>query len=196
VVVIIAGVLIIAGAAWTAIGRSPGQPTSPPAAGEGTSEDAGPSPPPPPPPRPPPPAPAGLTPAERARLEALRTEMQTEVDAEKAAYRKIYRDRAVLLRMLKKNLLKFLMKKWLETQKFIRMDPMEVLQAMGEEVTPDSLKIMERVFEMHDTSRDTDIVVEMKNQLDAMQAEMQERIRNVRYLQQEIHKIDATLAGR
>jgi hypothetical protein len=211
---IIAGLLIVAGAAWMAIRRGRATPTSapeeePPAespvapapiepAAASPDITRAPSPPAPSPqaPAPPPrPLPKALTPAERARLEALRAEMQEEVDAERAAYLHTKSARSTLVRLNKKNLMKFIMKQGLESQKYIRADPVEVLMAMGEEVTPDSLKIMERIFEKHDTSQDTDIVVELKRQIDAMQAEMQQHIDNVRHLRHEIDKIDTTLAG-
>jgi hypothetical protein len=230
---IVAGLLIVAGAAWMAIRRGRTTPTSAPeeepamesvalpvqpapiepatASSDITPAPSTPAPQAPAPqvpqapaprapapqaPSPPPqPLPRPLTPAERARLEALRAEMQDEVNAERAAYLSAKSTRSTLVRLNKKNLMKFIMKQGLEVQKYVRADPVEVLMAMGEEVTPDSLKIMERIFEKHDTSRDTDIVVELKRQIDAKQAEMEQHIDNVRHLRHEIDKIDTTLAG-
>lgn len=199
---IIAGIVLGGGAAVTAIRRWSGQGTPPPAE-EATTAEPPPAPPevgippPAPPPAPPPPSPPPerLTATERARLENRRTEMRNEIDAEKAAYQKTKRDREALVRLLKKNLLKVFMKKALETQKFIRMDPGRVLDAIRDELTPDCLKIMDRIFQKHDASQDAKILEEIKNKVDQMQGEMQQHIDNVRYLQREIHQIDTTLAG-
>ena len=121
--------------------------------------------------------------------------MQDEIDAQRAAYQRTRQGRAVLVRIMKRNLLKFILKQGLEAQKFIRLDPTSVLEAVGEKLTPESLRVVDRLFQKHDMSKDSDIIVEAKRQVDAMQAEMQQHIENVRHLQQEIHAIDSTLAG-
>jgi len=121
--------------------------------------------------------------------------MQAEVAAQKAAYQKTKRERAVLVRIWKKNMLKIVMKQALKTREWVTLDPVEFLNNLRQEVTPDSLKVMERVFEKHDTSRDSSIVIEMKAEIDRMKAAMQENIDNVRHLLREIAKINQTLAG-
>jgi predicted nucleic acid-binding Zn-ribbon protein len=134
--------------------------------------------------------PSQLSEAERARLEGIRGEIQAEVAQQIEAYQRAKRERAVLTRILKQNLLKVFMKKVIETQKWISLDPKNLLSNIGEQVTPDSLKIMDRIFQKHDTSHDAEIISSMKAEVDRLQAEMNEHIGNVRDLRQEISRLD------
>ncbi len=149
-------------------------------------------------PGPPAGAEAPLTPDEIARLKQRRTHMQAEIISEKAKFQQVRRDRASLVRLLKKNLLKVIMKQAIETYETVTFDPEAAADKIVDGLTPKSLRLrpMERIFEKHDTSKDGQIVVEINNRIVEMKGQMQQHIDNVRYLLSEITKINQRLGGK
>lgn len=129
------------------------------------------------------------TPTPDAR-EQWRDSLENQIDVEKQQFKATKRERAALVRLWKKNMLKMFMKLSLEAQKRITMNPTEALKQLSEDVTPESMHIMDKLFEKHDTSQDANTVISMKKKIDQMQGELGEHRDNVRHLQKEIRKFD------
>jgi predicted nucleic acid-binding Zn-ribbon protein len=53
--------------------------------------------------------------------------------------------------------------------------------------------LMEKVFEKHDTSQDSNIILNINNRIRQLQNEMQEMVNQKKYLQTEISKINQKL---
>jgi len=132
--------------------------------------------------------PRQLTPEEKMRLSNIRDEMQAEIDQIKNRWRQA-RDAAENLKTIKKkNMIKFLIKKGFDVNEWVMNSPAEVInKVVGDPA-------MEKIFEKHDTSQDGNIIVQINNRIQSLQAEMQQMRDEVRYLQTEINKINRTLA--
>ena len=138
----------------------------------------------------PPIQPQGLTNAQRIELVNIRQEMQNEIDTVKTKWR-ANRDAVEKLKeILKKNLLKFTFKKGFEVSEWIMNSPVEVINKVA--VDP----IMEEAFEKHDTSQDSNIILQINNRIQQLQNEMQDQINQVNYLKNEISKINEKLGGK
>ncbi len=136
---------------------------------------------------PPPNQPQGLTNAQRVELVNIRQEMQNEIDHVKTKWR-ANRDAVEKLKeMLKKNLLKFTFKKGFEVSEWVMNSPVEVINKVA--VDP----LMEKAFEKHDTSQDSNIILQINNRIQQLQNEMKDQINQVNYLQKEISKINEKL---
>ncbi len=143
---------------------------------------------PPEPPVPAPPAqPAGLTGAQRADLVNIRGQMENEVEELKTKWR-ANRDAVEKLKdLLQKNLLKFTFKKGFDVSEWIMDSPVELINKVA--IDP----LMEKVFEKHDTSQDSNIILNINNRIQQLQNEMQEMVNQEKYLQTEISKINQKL---
>jgi hypothetical protein len=140
-----------------------------------------------PPVSPPTPRPTGLTPAQRADLINIRGQMENEAEKLKTKWRANRDAVAKLKEILKKNLLKFTFKKGFEVSDWIMDSPAEVISKIA--IDP----IMEKVYEKHDTSQDSNIILKINNRIQQLQNEMQEMVKEERYLQTEINKINQKL---
>ena len=131
-----------------------------------------------------------LTPEEKMRLNNIRDEMQAEIDQIKNRYRQT-RDAAKKLKTFKKkNMIKFLIKKGFDVNEWILNSPVEVIN----KVTVDP--VMEKAFGKHDASQDGNIIVQIHDRIQSLESEMQQMTDQVRYLQNEINKINQTFAER
>ncbi len=79
------------------------------------------------------------------------------------------------------------MKQGLEVNDWILNSPVDVINKM----TMDP--IMEKAFEKHDTSQDGKIIVSLHNRIQSLEAELEQMVRETRYLNSEISKVDQKL---
>lgn len=124
---------------------------------------------------------------EAAQLSGVRDEMIRERERIKEQWRQTRAAVEKLKSLKKKNMLKFLMKQGLEVNDWILNSPVDVINKM----TLDP--IMEKAFEKHDTSQDGNIIVSLHNRIQSLEAEMEQMVRETRYLNGEISKVDQRL---
>jgi len=128
-----------------------------------------------------------LTPEEKDRLTNIREEMQAEVEQIKIRWSQTREASKKLKTFKKKNMMKFIIKKGLDVNEWIMNSPVEVINKVV--VDP----VMETAFEKHDTSQDSNIIVQIHNRIISMETEMQQMMEEVKYLQTEISKINQIL---
>jgi hypothetical protein len=102
------------------------------------------------------------------------------------------RDKTVakLKSLKKKNMMKFLIKQGFEVNDWVMNSPVEVINKL----TMDP--VINKVFEKHDTSQDSNIIVSIHNRIQVLEAEMQDMVKETHHLDQEISKLDKKLVGR
>jgi hypothetical protein len=130
-----------------------------------------------------------LTPEDKARLLNVRSEMESEINRVKNQWRQTRNAVDKLNSLKKKNMLKFIFKKGFDVQGWMINSPVELIN----KVTVDPL--MDKIFEKHDTSQDGNIIVAINNRVQSLKAEMQQMVDEVRYLFNEIAKINQNLSG-
>lgn len=125
-----------------------------------------------------------LTPQQVNELINLRNEMSNEAEQIKIRWRNTRDAVNKLKKLKKKNMLKFLIKQGFEVQNWIMDSPVEVINKLT--IDP----AMEKAFQKHDSSQDGNIVVSIHNRILSLEAEMQEMVKSVKYLNSEINKIN------
>jgi len=138
---------------------------------------------------PPRPRPAQLTPEENARLTGIRNEMEEEINQIKERWQQTRAAAKKLKTLKKKNLLKFLIKQGFDVGDWVMNSPVDVINKVTVE------PVMDKAFEKHDTSQDGSIIVKIHNRIESMEADMQQMVKEVKYLQGEINKINRSLGG-
>jgi hypothetical protein len=133
--------------------------------------------------------PKKLTPEDKARLINVRGEMESEINRVKNQWRQTRNAADKLNSLKKKNMIKFIFKKGFDVQGWMINSPVELIN----KVTVDPL--MDKIFEKHDTSQDGNIIVAINNRVQSLKAEMQQMVDEVRYLFNEIAKINQNLSG-
>lgn len=134
-----------------------------------------------------------LGPEEKARLEGIRNQIQADIEARTKEYQQLKKDRERKTRLLKKNMLKFLGKQALETAMRILFPAKKGIDIIYDKLTPEKLKLFDRLFEKHDTSQDGKIIVDMKKQIDQMKGEEREIIKDVIQKKRAVIKTDQQL---
>ena len=100
-----------------------------------------------------------------------------------------------MVRLLKNNLLKFTMKKSWEVKEWTTLDPISFAYKLQQELAPENLKIQDKIYGKHDTSKDANIVMQVKAMLDFKKSEMNEVRKEVVHLRFMIENINNQLAG-
>jgi len=129
-----------------------------------------------------------LTPKEKTDLINRRDEMQAEVDHLVDQWKQSRNDADKLTTLNKKNMLKFIFKKGLDTKDWVTTNPVELIK----KVTVDP--IMDKIFSKHETAGDGKITVDIHNKIGKDNAKMHDIADQVKYLRNEIAQTNQTLA--
>jgi hypothetical protein len=126
---------------------------------------------------------------DKVNLPNLRIEMETEIQRIKTKWQQT-RDAVEKLKTLKKkNMIKFIIKQAWETKEWIIDSPVEAINKF----TIDPL--MEKAMGSHDTSQDGKIIIAINNRIELLKGEMQEMVKETKYLSKEIAKINRSLSS-
>ncbi len=137
----------------------------------------------------PPPSHRKLSMEDRIKLEEIRSQMDGQISENTTRFNNLGDERQRLLNFFRKNALKFVGKKALETVQTLTITPAEAV-AQGA-LDP----VMKKLFGTHDTSDDANIILRIHSALNENGGQMRELRREVIHLRNEIDQINQRLKG-
>ena len=136
----------------------------------------------------PPPSHRKLSMEDRIKLEEIRSQMEGQISENTTRFNNLGDERQRLLNFFRKNALKFVGKKALETVQSLTISPAEVAVGVLEPV-------MKKFLGTHDTSDDANIILRFHSALNENGGQMRELRREVIHLRNEIDQINQKLKG-
>ncbi len=130
-----------------------------------------------------------MTPEEKADLINRRSQMQEEVDNLRDKIKQTHGAVEKLTRLKKNNLIKFIFKKAIDLADWIMGSKVEVINKVTIDPT------MKILIGEHDKSQDAEIIVNVHNRIQSLNAEIDDFRKQIKYLLDEINKTNQTLAG-